>query len=261
MIHVTCSECGTTYRVEERLLGADGRKVRCTSCNATWHQAPPPLEEEAPAAAPEEAAPDWMEDEKPGDDDLDFRSVAKGQYFHEDDIEIPEAVKPAQDAPPAPAPFQIPVMTYRPMGMGAGQFGVFVFLLLSFLTLSGLFVFKHQVVNRAPMMAHFYKTLGFSLKAPGEGLALSEMTAESMAGGGKRVLSVGAKLANVTQDKIGYPALQVKLKGAYGGVLKTWEFRPEKGLALGPGESVPVDLSFKDAPEDGKTVELTVIDR
>lgn len=258
---VTCSECETMYKVDERLLGQQGRKVRCTDCGHMWLQDPPP-----PVAGEEEPQPtekpDWMDDDEETDL-LDFRTAVKGQYFNEDDIDIPQAVKPAPETAPDPVPaeFEIPVMDYRPLGMAAGQFGVFVFLLLSFVSLSTLFLFKKPVVSHYPAMAHFYKTIGFSLKAPGEGLALSEMTAESMAGVGKnRVLNVGARLANISDGKMAYPSLQVRLKGAYGGLLKTWDFKPEKGLELASGESVPVDLTFKDAPDDGKTVEIKVIE-
>lgn len=255
---VTCSECETMYKVEERLLGQQGRKVRCTECDHMWHQEAPPAEEEAPQPTEK---PDWMDDDEENDE-LDFRTAVKGQYFNEDEIDIPQAVKPAPETEPVPAEFEIPVMDYRPLGMAAGQFGAFVFLLLSFVTLSGLFLLKKPVVSHYPAMAHFYQTIGFDLKAPGEGFALSDMTAQSLQGAkGKRVLTIGARLANISDEKMDYPSLQARLKGAYGGVLKTWDFQPEKGLALASGESVPVDLTFKDAPADGKTVELRVIDR
>ena len=257
---VTCSECETMYKVDERLLGQQGRKVRCTECDHMWVQEPPPPEEGEETPEPTEK-PEWMDDDEE-ETALDFRTVVKGQYFNEDEIDIPQAVKPAPETEPVPAEFEIPVMEYRPLGMAAGQFGVFVFLLLSFVSLSTLFLFKKPVVSHYPAMAHFYKTIGFALKAPGEGLALSDMTAESMAGNGsKRVLNIGARLANISDKKMSYPKLQVRLKGAYGGVLKTWEFEAEDRLELASGQSVPVDLTFKDAPGDGRTVELQVVDR
>ncbi|MDI1229228.1 MAG: DUF3426 domain-containing protein [bacterium] len=253
MIHVTCAHCGTVYKVEERLLGATGRTVRCTQCSEMWHEDPPVTAEAEPAAPP-----DWMEE--PKGDDLDFRSMVKGDYVNEDTIEIPQSVMPVP-ADPLPSTFQIPVMTYRPLGMGAAQFGIFVFMALCFVTLSGLFVMKQPVLRHAPAMAHFYSTLGFTVKAPGEGFQLSELVAENRVAGKDRKLVLQAKLANTTAQKMDYPPLLVKLKGAYGGVLKSWEFRPDKTQTLTSGENIPLDLSFKDAPEDGKTVELTILDK
>lgn len=250
MIHITCAHCGTVYKVEERLLGATGRTVRCTQCNEMWHEdppvkadpeTPPPLAWEAPQAA----------------DELDFRSMVKEEESRDD---IPQGVMPVP-ADPLPATFQIPVMTYRPLGMGAAQFGIFVFLALSFVTLSGLFLMKKPVLNHAPAMAHFYSKLGFTVKAPGEGFQLSELIAENRVAGKDRTLALQAKLANTSAQKMDYPPLLVKLKGAYGGVLKSWEFRPDKPQTLAAGENIPLDLSFKDAPEDGKTVELTILDK
>ena len=255
MIHVTCAHCGTVYKVEERLLGATGRTVRCTQCSEMWHEDPPV---KAEAEAPPAAIPEW--EEPPVADELDFKSMVKGDYVNEDTIEIPQSVMPVP-ADPLPSTFQIPVMTYRPLGMGAAQFGIFVFMALSFVTLSGLFLLKNPVLRHAPAMAHFYSTLGFTVKAPGEGFQLSELVAENRVAGKDRTLALQAKLANTTAQKMDYPPLLVKLKGAYGGVLKSWEFRPEKTQMLAAGDNMPLDLSFKDAPEDGKTVELSILDK
>lgn len=248
MIHVTCAHCGTVYKVEERLLGATGRMVRCTQCSEMWHEAPPLK------AEPETPPPAWEEPQVA--DELDFRSMVKA----EEAIEIPQSVMPVP-ADPLPSTFQIPVMAYRPLGMGAAQFGIFVFMALAFVTLSGLFLFKKPVLSHAPAMAHFYSKLGFTVKAPGEGFQLSELVAENRMAGKDRTLALQAKLANISPQKMDYPALRVKLKGAYGGVLKSWEFRPEKAQVLAAGDNIPLDLSFKDAPEDGKTVELTILDK
>ena len=255
MIHVTCAHCGTVYKVEERLLGATGRTVRCTQCSEMWHEDPPV---KAEAEAPPAAIAEW--EEPPSADELDFKSMVKGDYVNEDTVEIPQSVMPVP-ADPLPSTFQIPVMTYRPLGMGAAQFGIFVFMALSFVTLSGLFLLKNPVLRHAPAMAHFYSTLGFTVKAPGEGFQLSELVAENRVAGKDRTLALQAKLANTTAQKMDYPPLLVKLKGAYGGVLKSWEFRPDKPQELAAGENIPLDLSFRDAPEDGKTVELTILDK
>lgn len=38
---ITCENCGTRFRVDEKKLGATGRMVRCASCAHIWHQEPP----------------------------------------------------------------------------------------------------------------------------------------------------------------------------------------------------------------------------
>jgi predicted Zn finger-like uncharacterized protein len=268
VIEVTCEQCQVAYKVEERLLGKEGRMVRCMDCMHIWHQAAPPSEEEE--APPEEAqpvepeTPDWLKEEEPKDEELELVSKEKGKYFHESEMDIPDSVKPQQPQLPAetaPQPFQIPVMDYRPLGMAAGQFGVFVFLALTFVTLSGLFIAKRTVVSHMPSMAYFYTSIGFDMKAPGEGLSLSELTAESRVDGRERTLAIQAKLSNITDKELPQPSLRVQLKGAYGAILKKWEFSPESAAKLAAGESMPLELSFNDPPEDGKTVELKVIDR
>jgi|GEM_PF-2622187 len=37
---ITCENCGTRFRVDEKKLGATGRMVRCASCAHVWHQEP-----------------------------------------------------------------------------------------------------------------------------------------------------------------------------------------------------------------------------
>lgn len=266
MIHVTCEQCQTEYKVEERLLGGEGRIVRCMECHHMWHQdpPPPPPEEEIQAEPTLPETPDWLKEEEKPDDELELISKEKGKYFHESEMDIPEAVKPVpqpEKPPEPPQPFQIPVMDYRPLGMAAGQFGVMVFLALSFITLSALFIAKRPIVSHMPSMAYFYKSIGFDMKAPGEGLSLSELTAENRVDGRTRTLAVQAKLSNISAKELPQPSLRVQLKGAYGAVLKKWEFSPEGKAKLAAGESMPLELLFNDPPEDGKTVELKVIDR
>jgi len=294
-MQLTCAECHTTYRLDPRRLGAGGRVVRCMQCNHVWTQkplsaaeiaeddmaqGPAPaddrmfiVEDTPPVSAPEVRA-EW-DVEDPADaveeEPIAFQSLVKGQYVTEDeghvppgivnDLEhIPNAVKPLMVPPSAKGNFDIPVMTHRPMGMDARQFGLFTFLLLAFATLSVLFVARGPVVRHAPAMAYFYQSLGFSLAAPGEGLQLMALSAEDSVAGDKRKLAARAKLTNISEDPIAYPPLEAYVKSAYGAVLKTWEFPGDGNKMLAAGDSIPVTLDFDDAPKDGKTVEVRVVE-
>ncbi|HYD19089.1 MAG TPA: zinc-ribbon domain-containing protein [Patescibacteria group bacterium] len=249
-MQVTCENCGTAYKVEERLLGAKGRTVRCTQCHNMWHAEPPPREEE-PAPPPVEIDLDWTKaPQVEAPTESEFHALVKADIVGAGDMPVP--------TDPLPADFEIPVMTYRPLGMGAGQFGAFVFLALLFTALLGLFIFKAPVTTHFPSMAYFYGKLGFSVKAPGEGFQLSEMVVENRVDGIKRSLSVQAKLANTTAHEVETPVLNIRLLGNYGSALKTWQYTPEKQEALAAGETIPLEMTFNDAPEDGKSVEVTI---
>lgn len=255
---VTCEQCQTVYKLEDRLLGLEGRKVRCTECLHVWMQPPP----EPPPAQKEIEQPDWLKDDAEEDSgDIELVMTEKGQYFHEDEMPIPEGVKPVPPAGDAlPADYQIPVMAHRPLGMAAGQFGACVFLLLACVTLSALLVAKHAVVNHMPAMALFYRTIGIPVAAPGEGLALSDLAAEVPAKKGARKLTVSAKLGNMTAKPLPPPPLELTVTSQQGEVLKTWNFKPGDA-DIGAGESMPVEQTFDDLPEGGASVSLAVKDR
>ncbi len=51
-MHVTCSNCGARYAVDQAALGQDGRTVQCARCSHRWFAKP-----EAAAAVPPESAP------------------------------------------------------------------------------------------------------------------------------------------------------------------------------------------------------------
>ncbi len=47
---LTCSACDTQFRIDPAILGLQGRKVKCSRCQSTWHQEPeipdaPPIRE------------------------------------------------------------------------------------------------------------------------------------------------------------------------------------------------------------------------
>lgn len=60
---VTCPSCSARYLVETQKLGAQGRMVRCGSCQHTWYQAPPegPLPKVEMTAPPPALAPSTIE--------------------------------------------------------------------------------------------------------------------------------------------------------------------------------------------------------
>ena len=55
---VSCPACGTSFAVDDSLIGPSGRKVRCAKCTHRWHQMPvPPQDAGQGTAAPENPGP------------------------------------------------------------------------------------------------------------------------------------------------------------------------------------------------------------
>jgi|GEM_PF-1296432 len=241
---LTCDQCQTTYKLDEKHLAKGGRVVRCTECGNTWFEAQvktaESLAEEAAAAG--------------SADDVSFEAaLAEAQNADATDTDDGSSRAIA----PIPQDFDMPVMDYRPGGMGANAFGVCTFLLLAFVSVSALFLLRGPIIAQWPVMTALYEASGVTLRAPGEGLNLSEISAEKQKAGRADALSVIGKISNITGAEIAYPAIEVVLRGPYGAFLKEWDVGA-KDHVLASGETVPLELSFTDVPEGGNTVEIRV---
>lgn len=287
---ITCPQCHSQYNLDAAKLGA-GRDVRCVSCNNTWFQEP---REEAPAAPPAAAAEPEpvaaasetpVPDEKPAGsvtealnsilekDDAAFdavladvaKNVGKASAAAEEKktaapaeaVEVAETKRPVDEKKAVVRAEPPPVVTYNPMGMGAATFGAMVFLFLAFLTLTPLFVMKEAIVHTWPQMSLLYRTMGFEVRAPGEGIRISEVTAEKRIDSKNRVLVVEGKMTNTTEHTIAYPPLRVVMKNEGGKVAKEWDLKT--GFAnIASGDVVPLMVQLEGVPEEGTSVELRV---
>ena len=277
---LTCPECQAQYKLDPAALGVTGRDVRCVSCSHTWFQIPdtamaipePPKPQTTATPAPEaepETPPQSVTEalhsilEK---DDAAFEAVlstvvqsakAKEAPPQEAVEAVPQRRAAAPDAKKSIIRQDAMVVTHNPLGLGANAFGGLVFLLCCFLTLAVVFVGKNPIVRQWPQMALLYKTIGIKVVAPGEGLRLSEITAERRVDENTKVLVVEGKMTNMTEHDITYPTLHVILKTGISGITKTWDLRP--GVTqIASGDVVPLMLQLNDPPDDGTTVEVRV---
>ncbi len=275
-IHLTCRNCSTVYRLDPAKL-EDGRMVRCHACRAEWYQLPPvdgtvpepldaPPEPPAPAAAEAPQGetpagqpaqqPEWMIDDEPKDD-LAFRPTNKGEFFLEDDMRVvPDTVMP-DAAFPQKGNMPAQIITHQPMGMGAGAYGVFIFILLFCLTAAPLMLFRKQIVAHHPVLLTLYSAVGIRVDPPGQGLTFGSMLAENRIGKDSHTLAVSAKLSNGSDHELPYPSLRLTVQDAGGRPIKDWDFTPEKKM-IKPGDTVPVTLTFDNPPDEGKIAQLTV---
>lgn len=276
---LTCPQCQAQYKLDPAKLGASGRDVRCVTCRHMWFQLPDTAVSEAamysaPQKPPAEAASPMQEKAAQSitdalnsileKDDAAFdevlSTVAKGAKTVK---EPPASVTPRDKAPVEKKSMirqdasALAVLTHNPLGLGAQLFGGLVFLLCCFLTLAVIFMGKGPIVRHWPQMALLYKTIGFEVKAPGEGLRLSEITAEKRIDDHSKTLVVEGKMTNMSAHDIAYPALHVILKNDRNAITKTWDLKP--GVTqIASGDIVPVMLQLEGMPEDGSTVEVRV---
>lgn len=273
---LTCPKCQSQYKLDPTALGVAGRDVRCVTCSHTWFQIPETAgtEEPKPSVTAEpkhDSAAQSVTDalntilEK---DDAAFEAVlstvAKGAKG---------SAQKAAAAEPAPAVLhedklesrwqiirqesELPVVMHDPMGLGATVFGALVFLFYTFLTLTILFMARGPVVHHWPQMSLLYRKLGFDVKAPGEGLRLSELTAEKRIDSQGKILVVEGKMTNMSEHDIAYPPLHVTLKNDKNVVTREWDLKT--GVTqIASGDVVPVMVQLHDIPDDSTTVEVRV---
>lgn len=248
---VVCDNCKAKYRLNTATLGETGCQVRCTSCFYSWFQKPVV---ETASPAPSVDTDDLLSqiNSQPIDDqpaqDLSFLDM-----LAKENDSIPDAVRPL------PQEFKIPAVDYRPMGMGASQFGIFTFLLLTFVTTLFLLLLRVPLVHQFPALNAIYALAGYDIQAPGEGLRLSEMTAENRIEKEKTLLVITAKLANISEQPINMPQMVIEAKSTYGAILETFSPAPKSGM-LAAGTVVPVEMQFETRFDDIKTAAIRVIE-
>lgn len=229
-MYLSCEKCQTVWRLDEKHLALGGRVVRCTACGNTWFE----KQVHVPGLTPEpEAEKSFAE--------------ALAEEMAED------GASRAMTTMPPPETESMPAYDAMPGGLGANAFGAAVFALLFCATLSGLLLFKNPIVTAYPPMAALYAALGADLRAPGEGLALSALSARR---DGSRI-DLKGRVSNTGKQTAPYPAFHVTLRGAEGAFLKDWKIVSQSGQ-LAPGETIPLELNFRDVPDGGHSVDIRV---
>lgn len=140
---LTCPACSTRFSVDPALLGANGRKVRCSNCGHSWFQlatptdpAPAPKSAARPAPAPSPPPPPPVEAELPAPDDA-----------HETE----------------------------PRRRG-GAFGWLLLVLAIALIVGGGALFRDEIVRAWPPAALLYERLGQPAPDPLQGFELTNTT-------------------------------------------------------------------------------------
>jgi predicted Zn finger-like uncharacterized protein len=206
---VTCPSCASRYLVDPQALAGNGRTVRCANCGHTWFQTPP--------------------------------------------ADLPRAVDltpPPTAMPPIPEGSNLPAFAARRAGGGLSSALGWLVLIASFLgSLSGIVLFRNEIVMAWPPAARFYEVVGIPVDHPGAGLEVRDPVSAHRAAedGAPSLIEVSGTVVNVSNRIRPVPSLRIEVSNAARQPLKDWVFQPER-RSLEPGQSMPFRAELPNPP-------------
>ena len=217
---VTCPSCDAQYLLPDEAVGANGRRVKCTTCSYVWVQRP---EEE--------------------EDSIQISFIDAPDGPSQSDIGPRHGMTPVKKE----------AGTARVVLAGLS-----LALLLIALTLGYATVIRSSVIAAWPPSALLFETLGVPAHAPGASLDISELDTSFNTVDGDNILKVSGIIKNTSQKDEHLPALQVRLYGK-DGPLKDWRVALY-GKTIPAGQEAKFEYGFVDAPHGGHNVSVRFVD-
>jgi predicted Zn finger-like uncharacterized protein len=264
---LTCPKCTTRFSLDRSAIGAQGRKVRCSTCHHIWHQTLPTAEEEAAAAA---------------SDDLSFEEAASGAAPAAAAANSPgpaavaaaaatasaaatAAAIPAMDAG-APAAEMTVARFERPPADAADQRTIWPVLLAWLLffamivaIVAGGYRFRQQFVDLWPPAVQLYELFDIDVvPPPGYGLRIEVGEQNRAVEEGGPVLTVKGTISNVSDRPRRVAHIQGTMFDAAGRPAQTWEFAPKKEI-LAAHETIAFESTVKNPAPSATRFELNFL--
>lgn len=279
-MHIICPHCTTSFAVDRRALGSDGRTVRCARCKGTWFALPADAVEPQPALAmagdaaspppapPPAAAKASQVGEPAGPDaipHIESPSIAHDPAETADAAAEPDVIDAVATAAPR-AKRARRGRTPRKSTAGRGRITSISLRALVLpaacaamaLMAVSLIVWRTDVVRVLPQTAPFFKALGLDVNL--RGLALRDVTAAAGTVDGQPALIVQGRIDSVARNSVRLPRLHFSIRDAKGHQLYTWTTALEQP-ALAAGETTPFRARLATPPADGREVEVRFLTR
>jgi predicted Zn finger-like uncharacterized protein len=236
---LTCTECATSYFVDDSRIPPAGRRVKCSSCGHRWRAGPDGPLPDAPEPVPDleavEAEP-AVEDVEPAPDD---------------DIEA----APAEVAPivaPIHRPATGPARGRRQEARSSALVWAGAAALAAAL-IAGAIVFREQIVRVWPKSSAAYAGLGLSVE--GGGLVFEKVHVQPTFLAGRPVLSVMGGIHNVRDVPVNAPPVRVSLLDRAGQPVAAKIARP-MDATIPAGETRHFVITLFDPPSTARDLEV-----
>ncbi len=216
---LSCPSCNAQYDLPDDAVGPKGRRVKCTSCAYTWHQAPA------------------------GQDNIEFIQEQISENF------TPETTPQPQPAERPVKSEAVPVV--KQAGGGTVMIvAVIIALVLLLASLGFLVATRKNITAGWPPMALFYQMIGMPVEAPGAELELVNI--ESKLEGG--TLDVKGAIKNPSDKQQSLAGILIAVSNGEGR-LKDWPVDLH-GKLIQPGEEIGFQYQLQDVPEGAENVTI-----
>jgi predicted Zn finger-like uncharacterized protein len=231
---LTCPECATSYFVDDARIPANGRVVKCMSCDARWTAMP-------------EGAPEPARQAPRGPS----KSFQAGDAV--DDLVV---VAPADQSAPGPVSQPVTRRASPAAGREAGGkvaiwLGAALFVAL---TVAAAFFFRGAVVRYFPSAQAAYAGVGLPVDALG--LAIEDIRAQPTFEDGRPILAVSGAVRNERDVPAVMPSLRVSLLDQAGNPVAEKLAQPANPSI--PGRATRhFAVTLIDPPADGRDLQIT----
>lgn len=275
---VNCPECYTRFSVPEKLLGPDGRTLKCAKCGHKWLQRSMPLLDEVPLEMdpagffreehveengatddPYASIPDdiGMEDNKAfqsssssRDTDTSSRDEEAARLLDDDMDGIPDRYRDDDQDEDAEAKKKF---SFK-------RFFILLFIALSMLggASGGAYVFREHIVTMWPWAIEYYAMFGITADPLGAGLKFRLVTSERLIENDAELLVVRGVVANISDTSRDVPLLSLALYDGNNAIIQEKKITPlEKTLA--PGATIGFRLHIESPSASAKRFEVTFV--
>ncbi len=238
---LNCEECHTRYLLPTHLLGADGRRVRCTICGHEWFQIPEDDELTPETAGDDEYPPSFAE------------TLSQVEFRDSVNEPLPDDRMLASDLIP---PEKKKLFRLQP-GTGWGLLAAGLIALAIFAL---LLICRGPVMKVWPPALAIYAPLGLEPPVPGEGLVFEDLKATtSYNAEGVEILRLTGTVRNVRGHAVPVPGLRFALRREDGSEVETWSYPPPDADILA-GETIPLTATYPQIAADVKELNVRFID-
>ncbi len=231
---LTCPNCNSQFSLDADLLGEDGAKVRCSSCEEVWFQEAEYLENIDVPDVDEGNDDDFFEVDISIDTDEEEETNEEEDNASEDNVDSDDvAVVEDQEQGDDTSSFDSVSPPRRQAdGKKSGVYkGYSIAACVFIVILLYLLIQSSSIMKSNPSMLAFYKVFGIQMTIPGEGLVFDRVEAVEENG----TVRVSGSLINLDEEDKEIPVIEASLADAHGEVLATWYVALSESVLVAEG--------------------------